>query len=74
MMKPKSVLADMIVENTSSTPLWEILVATVSNSGRPFTVRRHSQWDAMVKQSAGGLGNATASYPTSPQKAVTAMA
>ncbi len=55
MMRPKSILADMTVEDTSETPLWEILVPTVSNSGRPFTVRHHRQWDQMVKSTAGGM-------------------
>lgn len=55
MMKPKSVLAEMTVEDTQGTPLWEVLVPTVSNYGRPFTVRHHRQWDAMVKQIAGGM-------------------
>ncbi|MFI9629254.1 hypothetical protein [Streptomyces sp. NPDC052042] len=55
LMKPKSILTDMTVEDTASTPLWEILVPTVSNSGRPFTVRHHRQWDALVTRIAGGL-------------------
>lgn len=55
MMKPKSVLAEMTVEDTASTPMWEVLVPTVSNSGRPFTVRHHRQWDAHVKAIAGGM-------------------
>ncbi|WP_424863022.1 hypothetical protein [Streptomyces sp. MMS24-I29] len=55
LMKPKSVLADMTVEDTASTPLWENLVPTVSNSGRPFSVRHHRQWDATVARIAGGL-------------------
>lgn len=54
-MKPKSVLAQMTVEDTSSAPLWEILVPTISNRGRPFTVRHHRQWDAHVKALAGGM-------------------
>lgn len=54
-MKPKSVLSEMTVEDTSSTPMWEILVPTVSNAGRPFTVRHHRQWDRMVKELAGGM-------------------
>ncbi|GGT56367.1 hypothetical protein GCM10010207_65350 [Streptomyces atratus] len=28
---------------------------TVSNTGCPFSVRHHRQWDAMVKQLAGGM-------------------
>lgn len=55
MLKPKSILADMVVEDTQSTPLWEILVPTVSNGGKPFSVRHHRQWDQMVKTIAGGM-------------------
>lgn len=55
MMKPKTILADMIVEDTTETPLWEVLVPTVSNTGKPFSVRHHRQWDAMVKNIAGGM-------------------
>jgi hypothetical protein len=55
LMKPKSILADMIVEDTTETPLWEILVPTVSNSDRPFSVRHHRQWDQMVARIAGGM-------------------
>lgn len=55
MMKPKSILADMVVEDTQCTPLWEILVPTVSNAGKPFSVRHHRQWDQMVKTIAGGM-------------------
>ncbi|WP_181273599.1 hypothetical protein [Brevibacterium oceani] len=54
-MKPKSVLAEMTVEDTENTSMWEVLVPTVSNSGRPFTVRHHRQWDAHVKAIAGGM-------------------
>lgn len=55
MMQPKSVLADMTVEDTTQTPMWEILVPTVSNSGKPFSVRHHRQWDAHVTAIAGGM-------------------
>ncbi|MGW6602889.1 hypothetical protein [Streptomyces sp. NPDC055036] len=47
MMKAKSALADMTVENTKTAPLREV--------GKPFTVRHHRQWDAHVKQIAGGM-------------------
>lgn len=55
MLKPKTILSDMVVEDTAETPLWEILVPTVSNSGKPFTVRHHRQWDQMVTDIAGGM-------------------
>ena len=35
--------------------LWEILVPTVRNDGRPFRLRYHRVWDARVKAIAGGL-------------------
>lgn len=54
-MQPKSALTQMNVEDTTSTPMWEILVPTVSNSGKPFSVRQHRQWDAHVTAIAGGM-------------------
>lgn len=53
--KPKSVLSEMAVKDTQGTPMWEVLVPTVSNSGRPFTVRHHRQWDRHVKRISGGM-------------------
>lgn len=35
--------------------LWEILVPTVRNDGRPFRLRYHRVWDAKVRQISGGL-------------------
>lgn len=35
--------------------LWEILVPTVRNDGRPFRLRYHRVWDERVKTIAGGL-------------------
>lgn len=35
--------------------LWEILVPTVSNSGKPFRTRYHKVWDEKVKKISGGL-------------------
>lgn len=35
--------------------LYEILVPTVRNDGRPFRLRFHRIWDANVRQIAGGL-------------------
>lgn len=36
-------------------PLWEILVPTVSNEGKPFRLRYHKVWDAKVRAITGGL-------------------
>lgn len=35
--------------------LWEILVPTVSNAGKPFRTRYHRVWDAKVQEISGGL-------------------
>ncbi len=35
--------------------LWEILVPTVRNDGRPFRTRYHRVWDAKVREISGGL-------------------
>ncbi len=35
--------------------LWEILVPTVRNNGRPFRTRFHRVWDAKVRAISGGL-------------------
>lgn len=35
--------------------LWEILVPTVDNSGKPFRTRYHRVWDAKVRLLTGGL-------------------
>lgn len=35
--------------------LWEILVPTVRNDGRPFRLRYHRVWDEKVKSISGGL-------------------
>lgn len=35
--------------------LWEILVPTVRNDGRPFRLRYHKIWDEKVKEISGGL-------------------
>lgn len=35
--------------------LWEILVPTVRNDGRPFRTRYHWVWDAKVREISGGL-------------------
>lgn len=55
MMQPRSAIHLMSAEDTTATPLWEVLVPTVGNDGRPFSVRHHRQWDAHVKDIAGGM-------------------
>ena len=35
--------------------LWEILVPTVRNNGKPFRTRYHRVWDAKVRAISGGL-------------------
>jgi hypothetical protein len=35
--------------------LWEILVPTMRNDGRPFRLRYHRVWDAKVRAISGGL-------------------
>lgn len=36
-------------------PLWEILVPTVHNNGKPFRTRFHKVWDEKVRAITGGL-------------------
>lgn len=35
--------------------LWEILVPTVRNDGRPIKTRYHRVWDAKIREISGGL-------------------
>lgn len=35
--------------------LWQILVPTVRNDGRPFRLRYHRVWDSKVRELSGGL-------------------
>lgn len=35
--------------------LWEVLVPTVRNDGRPYRTRYHRVWDAKVRAITGGL-------------------
>ena len=35
--------------------LWEILVPTVSNEGKPYKTRYHRVWDEKVRKITGGL-------------------
>lgn len=39
----------------SDKVMWEILVPTISNEGKPFRTRYHRVWDAKVKSISGGL-------------------
>lgn len=38
-----------------NTQIWEILVPTQSNEGKPFRTRFHRVWDEKVRNIAGGL-------------------
>lgn len=40
---------------SNSTPLWEILVPTIFNDGRPIKTRYHRIWDKKVQEITGGL-------------------
>lgn len=42
-----------ICQNTKN--LWEILVPTVRNNGKPYRTKFHRIWDQKVKDIAGGL-------------------
>ena len=35
--------------------IWELLVPTVSNEGKPFKTRFHKVWDTKVRELVGGL-------------------
>ena len=35
--------------------LWEILVPTTRNDGRPYRLRYHRVWDAKVREISGGM-------------------
>lgn len=35
--------------------LWEILVPTISNEGKPYRTRYHRVWDKKVREISGGL-------------------
>lgn len=35
--------------------LWEILVPTIRNNGKPFRTKHHKEWDKQVKRITGGL-------------------
>lgn len=38
-----------------TTALWEILVPTVRNCGKPFKTRHHREWDSRVRRISNGL-------------------
>lgn len=42
-------------EGAPDEHLWEILVPTVRNDGRPFRLRYHRVWDEKIKAISGGL-------------------
>lgn len=50
----KSAVAPEAVESTPPW-LWQILVPTVRNDGRPFRLRYHRVWDARVVAISGGM-------------------
>ena len=35
--------------------IWEILVPTISNEGKPYRTRYHRVWDKKVREISGGL-------------------
>lgn len=43
------------IETKSRPSLWEILVPTVRNSGKPIRVRFHKVWDNKIRSISGGL-------------------
>lgn len=40
---------------TDNRELWEVLVPTVRNDGRPIRTRFHRVWDSKVREITGGL-------------------
>lgn len=43
------------MENTDDIAMWEILVPTKSNEGKPYRTRYHRVWDAKVREITKGL-------------------
>ena len=41
--------------NIEKSLLWEVLVPTIRNNGRPFRTRFHKVWDKKVREITGGL-------------------
>jgi len=35
--------------------IWEILVPTITNEGKPIRTKQHKHWDAKIRQLVGGL-------------------
>jgi len=54
-IQPRTIIREMVVEDTTGLPMWEILVPTAGNDGTPFSVRHHRTWDEHVKSLAGGM-------------------
>lgn len=44
-----------VTEISTGRELWEILVPTVRNNGRPFHTRFHRVWDKEVMSISGGM-------------------
>lgn len=42
-------------ETMANRHLWEILVPTTTNDGKPFRTRYHRVWDSKVREISGGL-------------------
>lgn len=38
-----------------ATKMWEILVPTVRNNGKPYRTKHHRAWDEQVRRITGGL-------------------
>lgn len=51
----RNVFCESCIEGPGPKQLWEILVPTVSNAGKPFRTRYHRVWDAKVRAITGGL-------------------
>lgn len=48
-------LNNLRYKTSDSRDMWEILVPTVRNDGRPCRTRFHRAWDAKVRKISGGL-------------------
>jgi hypothetical protein len=54
-IQSREITRQMVVEDTTGTPMWEVLVPTVGNDGTPFSRRHHRRWDSFVTDLAGGM-------------------
>lgn len=45
----------MSTQTQEAPSLWEILVPTVRNSGKPFRTKHHREWDKQVRRISCGL-------------------